>query len=371
MFLKYFFDTVKLHWLRGMNSYIKPRFINFILTYRCNARCIMCNIWNVYLRDPALLKEELTAEDIDKFIADNRQELSELRNFGLSGGDPLLMRSDFVKIVKIIKSRLPDVHLGVQTNGLIPELAKERLQEILAFYPQFSLAVSLDGIGETHDKVRGTPGAFEKAVQTIKYAQKSGIANITAGMTLNRYNYAQIRQVKEYVESLGVEFSCFPIEIANYFDNEAAADFQLDKEQWDQVIGQLKECCGYHYYMDNLRLQLERKQPRRLPCFSGFTSLVIDPYGNVKPCVLKVKGADNDVFGNIKQASLKEMLTSRAAREIREKIKKCSCWCQCEVSSSAVVCPVDVLKWLIFRCPDKKGFLKRALAKKDKYSSLL
>lgn len=371
MLLNYFFDTLKLHWARGLNRYIKPRFINFILTYRCNARCIMCNIWNVYLRDPVLLKEELSAEDIEKFITDNRRDLSELRNFGLSGGDPLLMRNDFVKIVKIIKLRLPDVHLGVQTNGLIPELARERLQEILSFYPEFSLAVSLDGIGETHDKVRGTPGAFEKATQTIKYAQGLGISNITAGMTLSRYNYTQIRQVKEYAESLGVEFSCFPLEISDYFNNQQVADFQLDKEQREEVVKQLKECCGYHYYMDNLRIQLEKTRPRRLPCFSGFTSLVIDPYGNVKPCVLKVKGIDNDIFGNIKKTGLKQMLTSGAALRIKEKIKKCSCWCQCEVSSSAVVCPFDILKWFVFRCPDKKGFLKRVLAKKEKYSSLL
>jgi len=371
MLLKYIFDTIKFNHARRLNLIIKPLFINFLLTYRCNARCIMCNVWDLYNQDPARLNEELTLGEIKKFILDNLGFLSELRNLGLSGGDPLLMRNDFVEIVKAIRFYLPGVHLGVQTNGLIPELARERLKEILSFCQDFSLAVSIDGIGDTHAKVRGVPGAFKKAMQTIKYAQEIGISNITAGMTINKYNYEEIKDVKRHTESLGVEFSCFPPEISGYFNNLTINGFQLAREERDYVARQLKKLCGYHYYMDNLRLQLEGKRERKLPCFSGFTSLVIDPYGNVKPCVLKVVALEDDCFGNIKNSSLKAMLTSGHANKIREKIKKCSCWCQCEVSSSVMICPSDMLRWFIFYCPDKKGFLRHVFSKKEKYSSLM
>jgi len=342
-----------------------------LLTYLCNARCIMCNIWDLYVKKPALAKEELTISDIEKFIIDNRDELSEVRGIGLTGGDPLLMRRDFVQIVKTIRNNLAGVHLGVQTNGLIPELAYERLRQIISFYPDFSLAVSLDGIGKTHSFIRGTPEAFEKITQTIKYAHDLGIKDISCGMTLNKYNYKEIKEVQAYAQKLGVEFSCFSAEVSDYFNNTVNNEFLFTDKELEAVIQQLKECCGYHYFMDNLRLQLEGKRIRHLPCFSGFTSLVIDPYGNVKPCVLKVKGVENDIFGNIKEMPLKDMLTSSRARGIKEKIKGCSCWCQCEVSSSVMIYPSDILRWFIFYCPDKKGFLRHVFSKKKKYSSLM
>ena len=108
---------------------------------------------------------------------------------------------------------------------------------------------------------------------------------------------------------------------------------------------------------------MQGKRKRELPCYSGFTSLVIDPYGNVKPCILKTKGINDDIFGNIKTSPLRAILTSSKAQVIRNHVKKCSCWCQCEVSSSAIFAPFDVMKWFVFYCPDKKGFIAHILNK--------
>ena len=369
--LKYIFEIIKLNLERNFNFPIKPRFINFLLTYRCNARCKMCQVWNVYQEKPGLQKKELSLDDIGSFFSKNLEYLSGLRNLGFTGGDPLLMRNDFVEIVRLAKRYLPRVQMGVQTNGLIPELARERLKEILAFCPDFSLAVSLDGIGDTHAKMRGVEGAFEKAMQTIQFAKQLGINNITSGMTITPYNYTEILLVKKLSEGLGLEFSCFPTEVSDYFNNRGLSSFKLSEDELNAFVKQLKDSCSYHYYMDNLRLQLQKKRKRHLPCFSGFTSLVIDPYGNVKPCVLNVKGTDNDILGNIKSNTLKNILRGPHAKKIRQNIKRCSCWCQCEASSSVIIYPFDILTWFVFYCTDRKGFLKHVFSKREKYSSLL
>ena len=70
MFLKYPFHVIKYSYKRAMNSRTKPVFINFLLTYLCNARCVMCNIWNRYRENPDMDKEELTLGHIEKFIID-------------------------------------------------------------------------------------------------------------------------------------------------------------------------------------------------------------------------------------------------------------------------------------------------------------
>ena len=356
----YFGDILKLAYRRKFDLSLKPRFINFLLTYKCNARCLMCNIWSIYKQNPHKAGEELIPAEIEGFLKTNKDFLSSLVHVGFTGGEPLLLRDDFVDIVKIFRECLPWAKLGVQTNGLNPGRAKKILKEIISFYPEFSLAVSIDGTSGTHSKIRGVDNAFPRALQTIDSAKQLGIGRITCGMTLTPYNYGEISQVKELVEGLGCEFSCFLAEEADYFNNpvQERQDYCLSKEQRQAVATQLRKIASRHYFMDNLRLILEGRRRPRVACFSGFTSLVIDPYGNVKPCILKVKGVDDALFGNIKEEKLESMLLSQKALNIKQKVKKCNCWCQCETSSSAVVFPLDVLRWFMFYCSDRRGFLK-------------
>jgi MoaA/NifB/PqqE/SkfB family radical SAM enzyme len=171
-------------------------------------------------------------------------------------------------------------------------------------------------------------------------------------MTLNAHNYREIKQVKSLTDKLGAEFSCFLPERAEYFNNKNFPD-DLTSEMRQEISISLRELFGYHYYMDNLRLLIDKKRLRGLGCYSGYTSLVIDPYGEVRPCILVA-----DSFGNIRRESLPELLSSPRAASLRKKIKSCTCWCQCEVSASAVVDPQDVISWFLFRCKDKRGFLK-------------
>lgn len=356
-------------WIRRFNFSSQPRFINFLLTYNCNARCKMCNIWSTYNQNPQKSEEELTLDEIEQFLEINKGFLSRLIHVGFTGGEPLLMRDDFVDVVRIFRKHLPGVQLGVQTNGLDPDLAKSRLEKIVSFYPDFSLAVSLDGIKDTHSRMRGIDSAFDKAIKTINYAKGLGIQRITCGMTLTPYNFEEITQVKALAEKFGCEFSCFLAEQAEYFNNHNHLNsYSLSEEQKREIAKQLMNIARDHYFMDNLRLLLEGKRKPRVLCFSGFTSLVVDAYGNVKPCILKVKGIDDDIFGNIKEKNLASMLRSQKVKRIRQKIKQCNCWCQCEVSSSVVVCPLDVLWWFAFYCRSKKLFLKEISNKLRKFN---
>ncbi|MEI6631158.1 MAG: radical SAM protein [bacterium] len=343
------FKTAYFRYKRSAADRVRPWFINFITTFKCNSRCEICGIWNKYISMPQKAKEELSLSEIREFLLRNKEFLRELRHIGLTGGEPFL-REDIVEVVRSIREILPHVKTGIQTNGLV-QGTKEKISQILKFYPEFSLAVSLDGIAGTHDTVRGIRGAFEKALDLVKFAKQLGVP-VTSGMTLNAHNYSEIKQVKSLADSLGAEFSCFLPERAGYFNNEDYAD-DLDSKMRNEISNTLREMFGYHYYMDNLRLLMEKKKARGLNCYSGYASLVINPYGEVKPCVLI-----DESFGNIKEERLDRILSSSKAVSLRKKIKGCSCWCQCEVSASAVVDPWDVINWFLFRCRDKRGFLK-------------
>lgn len=348
---------------RTIKRPVKPIFINFPVTYKCNAKCIMCDIWKKYKKDDngnKRLSDELTVEDIAGFLRKNRDFFSDLRSIGFTGGEAFL-RKDIVGVIKAVHKELPWVDIGVQTNGLLPELIRDKIIEILKFYPNFKIAVSLDGIGSTHDEIRGIDGAYKKAVRTIEYATELGITGITCGMTLTSKNFDKIKEVSEKVESLGCEFSCFLPENSEYFGNLNNKN-QLTKKELDIIAEELKDF-SYHYFMDNLRSQITGRYRRTLPCYSGYTSYVINPYGEILPCILIEEN-----FGNIKDGLFKDIINSEKAWGLRKKLEKCKCWCECEVSSSAIISPFDVVKWFLMN--KNKTEILKTLNKKTLFKRL-
>lgn len=342
---------------RRMDLSIGPNYLHFNVTYKCNARCIMCDIWQRYQGDKSKVKEEMTRWEIEEFFQNNRDFLSNLKGIGITGGEPFL-REDLVEIVRVMHALFPKTAVGIQTNGFLPNTTRDRLREICTFFPEIHLAVSLDGVEKTHDRIRGVKGAYKKAIKTIEYAKDLGIERITTGMTLTSFNYNEISDVYHATKKYGCEFSCFPAETGARYSN-IGKSYELSDQEKKKAVEELKEF-GYHYYMDNLRLFWEGTKKRRtLPCYSGYTSLDLDPYGNVRPCVLLP-----DVFGNIKKEPLRKMLYGQKAKKIKEKIKKCSCWSQCEVSSSAVVDPFDVIWWFL-KSPNKRQVIQE-MSKKRK-----
>ncbi len=62
------------------------------ITYRCNARCKMCNIWKF----PTKKEEEVKVEDLEK--------LPRMRFTNITGGEPFL-RDDIEEIIYILKKK--------------------------------------------------------------------------------------------------------------------------------------------------------------------------------------------------------------------------------------------------------------------------
>ncbi|MCL5090436.1 MAG: radical SAM protein [Patescibacteria group bacterium] len=316
----------------------------------------MCDNWKRYREEPEKIKEELTFAQIGRFVKNNKDWLGNLKHIGLSGGEPLL-RKDLVDIIRLFREELPWVKVGLQTNGLLPQPAQKVLSAILAFYPELSLAVSLDGLEKTHDQIRGVKGGYARVIKTIKIAQELGVKEISAGMTVTEKNYEEIMDVKKIVEEFGLEFAFYPADSGDYYHRKRAKSLFPQKIK-ESLLSAFALFPG-DYFRDNFRLQLLGKRQRKLPCYSGLTSFVIDPYGEVKPCVLR-----NESLGNIKNEPLQKILTGEKAKKIRQEIKKCSCWSLCEVSTSAILDPWDVLFWFLFYANKRKfwqGFKEKQL----------
>ena len=143
--------------------------IHFMLTKRCNLKCIHCSS----SCSPSE-EDSLSLEDI-KLILKNISTLSP-SNIVFTGGEPLL-RNDLEQIVEATKKLMPDTNLILATNGT---LISENNMHLLKLFNKID--ISIDGVNEEScSKVRGI-GVFDKVIKNIKFLQDNEFYNIYLSM---------------------------------------------------------------------------------------------------------------------------------------------------------------------------------------------
>ena len=210
--------------LRSLNRAIRnlageksPVIAGHKLLYRCNLACKMCPFWR--REDEELLG---LPDEIRVMEALARAGVSFL---GFEGGEPLLRRD----VGAILKEAHARFHTSLVTNGWLLE---QRLSEVA---PHLDLLfVSLDGIGETHDRLRGIPRSFERAVQGMR-ASRGDVPTVISH-TVTRENAEQAERVVELAERLDVGIT---VQIA--YDYRTADAMSPKPEQLRPVIERLRD----------------------------------------------------------------------------------------------------------------------------------
>jgi len=179
-----------------------PLFCGHKLTYNCNLRCKMCPFWKRLSEDSSLEREKT----ILKQIYD-----SGTCGIAFEGGEPLL-RKDLVEILAFARS-LP-LHTSLITNGTLLE---SKVEEI-APYINGVIYVSLDGLEETHDKIRGVSGCFKKAVRGITASTQR--VPVTINTTIMAENLTEIEGIVKLAKELNSRIS---VAVAHEYCNAKAS----------------------------------------------------------------------------------------------------------------------------------------------------
>ncbi len=166
-----------------------PLFCGHKLTYNCNLKCRMCPFWKRSTTDLSLEKEKTILRQIYN---------SGVCGIAFEGGEPLL-RKDLVEILDYARS-LP-LQTSLITNGTMLE---PRIDEITP-YINGGIYVSLDGIGKTHDLIRGVSGCFKKAIEGISAASKK--IPVAINTTIMAENIYEIEDLVKLAKELDVKIS--------------------------------------------------------------------------------------------------------------------------------------------------------------------
>ncbi|MCA9444383.1 MAG: radical SAM protein, partial [Candidatus Omnitrophica bacterium] len=150
------------NWARTHNTPAPLRNLTLSLTYRCNARCVMCDIWE----NPTRASEEVSLEVV-RDLAQSRFT-RDLVSLSLTGGEPLL-REDLGEVAGIFSRANPNCYMSIVTNGLTPSLTRRRIEEMLAQSTnELWVNVSIDSLDDSYNDVRGIPGGENKVKQTTE-----------------------------------------------------------------------------------------------------------------------------------------------------------------------------------------------------------
>ncbi|MFH1212554.1 MAG: radical SAM protein [Candidatus Neomarinimicrobiota bacterium] len=195
------------HFLNGRS--LGPETVSLFLTYKCNLKCAMCGQWgtNGAFREFAgdVVRQALSLTEIQDLIDDIRQYKP---NITLFGGEPMLY-PDWLKTVEIIKKA--GLRCNIVTNGThigqwVKEIVDVGLDEII---------FSLDGPEAVHDKIRGVPGTYQKAISGLKALNDlkkachtdKPIININCTLTdLNYHLTDEIICIAEDIGTCGLTF---------------------------------------------------------------------------------------------------------------------------------------------------------------------
>lgn len=311
---------------------------DFVLavTYNCNSRCRMCNIWK---------REPLPILDVKEYA----KLPNSIREVNITGGEPFL-RLELVEIIKILIGKNPKVRIIISSNGFATELIKKQMTEIVKIKPDIGVGLSLDGIGEVHDQVRGIPGGFEKVMQTIKMLKQLGVSNLRLAFTAGDYNIREMNKVYRLARDLGVEFTLAAIHNSeNYFNvvENRITKKQEFGEEFTKLIGsELFSASPKRWvraYFTYALLDFVEKGRRLLPNYSGRDNVFIDPQGDVYP-----SDVSGHKMGNLNNFnSFEELYNSKEAQEAIELEKENQNWMICTARSAIKRHPLRVFFWIL------------------------
>src|SRR5512135_3360851 len=185
-----------------------PVYLTHFVTMRCNAACGHC-----LLGAGRETGDELTIDEIERISGSMPDFLFCL----LTGGEPFL-RDDLADIVTVYAVRNHIVRCLIPTNGSLTDAVLRCAETVLEKNRRlsFGIDVSIDAVGESHDRVRGMPGLFEKAVATVRglkdCARHYKNFDLAATITFSKNNEDQVLTTYDYltkdlgIKNIGVRF---------------------------------------------------------------------------------------------------------------------------------------------------------------------
>ena len=271
--------------IKFMSRNRKNRKLNgtVIVTYRCNARCSMCNRYKA----PSKAEEEISIETIRK--------LPRMYFTNITGGEPFI-RKDLKEVVRELYKKSD--RIVISTNGYFTD----RIIALCKQFPKVGIRISIEGLQETNDKIRGIPDGFNRGYKTLKTLVEMGHPDVGFGMTVQDMNCEDLVPLYNIANDMGMEFATATLHNSFYFrktDNKIDDKYKV-AQNFEKLINELLKSRSpkkwFRAYFNHGLINYIYGNKRLLPCDMSKNAFFIDPFCDVIPCNGMEKKA---VMGNL------------------------------------------------------------------------
>ncbi|MBK8805328.1 MAG: polysaccharide pyruvyl transferase family protein [Bacteroidales bacterium] len=174
----------------------KPTVINLNANDICNSHCVMCNIWK---REKEF---EFSPSELENIL--KNKLFSKIEHVGITGGEPTL-REDIVALYDKVINSLPKLKgVSIISNAIESEIVIYRILEIYELCKKhnthFSVMISLDGINEIHDIIRGTKNNFVSSMYVINYLKNNTTIPFSIGCTISKANVWYVDELLDFMK---------------------------------------------------------------------------------------------------------------------------------------------------------------------------
>lgn len=258
-----------------------PKTIIWDVTYACNLACPHC-LTSSGRKHSKELDTQAAFRLIDTLAAAKTLYLS------LTGGEPFL-RKDILELLAHIADT--GMRVDIASNGfhVSPKIIKG-----LHDLPVFHIQVSIDGIGNAHDRFRGKPHAFAKACETLRRLKEEGLST-SISTTATAQNIDQLEELIDLAVELGCDaFKAIPfIPAGRGQQNESrlSLDQQSSRKLSMTLAAKSRELAGrINISTESTFLFLLDPPPAvdgsngRMVCSAGYDQLSVGADGTAYPC---------------------------------------------------------------------------------------
>ncbi|MGB9720416.1 MAG: radical SAM/SPASM domain-containing protein [bacterium] len=290
-----------------------------ITTYRCNARCKMCNCW----ANPTKPEEEFNPEILKKIPG-------EMVRLNVTGGEPTL-RKDIMKILEILNTKAKKLELS--TNGYFTKI----LLEIGKRFPDIRIRISVEGLPKLNDDLRGIKNGFDHALRSILELKALGLKDIGFAIVISDKNILDLVYLYQLCCSLDLEFSQSTMHNSFYFfkNDNRIEDIEIIEEKMKEFIKalllskrknlNLRIKDWFRAYINAGLLRYMKGMERAIPCYAGTESFFIDPWGRILAC----NGSETPwIIGDLNTQEFEQIWENEQAFKVREMVRDCkrNCW---------------------------------------------
>jgi len=300
-------NTLKMSYRIGRNAFLSPKpfLLYFKPTARCDLRCNICNRW----KDNSTSEQELSLEQIQSM-------LTKFYNAGASvltlwGGEPTL-RKDLAEILHAAKqigyrtSMCSNCNsLGKKSDRILPHLD--------------TLLCSLDGLGKTHDEMRGINGLFDRVVNSIKLATEYDHCRVKIWSTVHVNNLDQIEGLAELAKDLSVGIEYFPVSPIVGYNNEMVPSSDDLQDAFARIKGLKRD--GFPVWNPD-RVLDKMQTGSEFKCNFARIAIHMDHEGNVYTCE-NPAGTPLHQWDHYENIDLGALFRSTQYKEVTDNLASC------------------------------------------------